>query len=302
MITLKESSTSSFSRIYNFYIVVPVVVFGTKIGLLLMPLHDLKPDTSQPITVLRSSFGSVVFSTTISTDFHQIPPSDPLFQTSDVVLISPNAAISLHRSEARYILILGFFFGGIVLNQLGLFRDLKEVKILSEWGIVFLWVAERPSDSRTSAQRANSQVGSRQDYESVGSVLHIRGKNILENEHVKIGAFQTLELELHQPFVSQKVKFRTYCIAMDKSWMDKKRGSREYFQGVTQFVEFASLSARNGKMLCPCMKCVNLILQPINVVRDHCWASGMMNNYKVWKFHGESAVATTATNCGSSQV
>nr|POE52980.1 k(+) efflux antiporter 3, chloroplastic [Quercus suber] len=69
----------------------------------------------------------------------RILPSDPLFQTSGVVSISSNVAVSLHRSEARYILILGFFFGGIVLNQLGLFRDLKEVKILSEWGIVFLW-------------------------------------------------------------------------------------------------------------------------------------------------------------------
>nr|POF19532.1 hypothetical protein CFP56_47711 [Quercus suber] len=84
--------------------------------------------------------------------------------------------------------------------------------------------------------------------------------------------------------------------------MDKRRGSREYFQGVNQFVEFASLSARNGKILCPCAKCVNLILQPVNVVRDHCWASGMLNNYKVWKFHGESAGAMTATECGSSQV
>nr|POE54614.1 hypothetical protein CFP56_53186 [Quercus suber] len=84
--------------------------------------------------------------------------------------------------------------------------------------------------------------------------------------------------------------------------MDKKRGSMEYFEGVSQFVAFASPSARNGKMLCPCVKCVNLILQPVNVVRDHCWASGMLNNYKFWKFHGESAVATTAPECGSSQV
>ncbi|XP_073269857.1 K(+) efflux antiporter 3, chloroplastic-like isoform X3 [Primulina huaijiensis] len=34
--------------------------------------------------------------------------------------------------------ILGFFFAGIVLNQLGLIRNLIDVKILSEWGILFL--------------------------------------------------------------------------------------------------------------------------------------------------------------------
>ena len=67
-------------------------------------------------------------------------------------------------------------------------------------------------------------------------------------------------------------------------------------------MEFASLSARDGKILCPCAKCVNLILQPLNVACDHCWASGMLKNYKVWKFHGESVAATTTTKCGSSHV
>ncbi|CAL5434225.1 unnamed protein product [Camellia sinensis] len=34
--------------------------------------------------------------------------------------------------------ILGFFFAGVVLNQFGLIRNLTDVKILSEWGILFL--------------------------------------------------------------------------------------------------------------------------------------------------------------------
>ncbi|PKA50886.1 K(+) efflux antiporter 3, chloroplastic [Apostasia shenzhenica] len=34
--------------------------------------------------------------------------------------------------------ILGFFSAGVVLNQLGLFRNLVDVKVLSEWGILFL--------------------------------------------------------------------------------------------------------------------------------------------------------------------
>ncbi|KAL5537982.1 hypothetical protein UlMin_044651, partial [Ulmus minor] len=42
------------------------------------------------------------------------------------------------------------------------------------------------------------------DYDKVGDVLRIRGKNILENEHVKIGQYHTLELELHRPFVLRK--------------------------------------------------------------------------------------------------
>ncbi|KAF3327754.1 protein PELOTA 1 isoform X1 [Carex littledalei] len=42
------------------------------------------------------------------------------------------------------------------------------------------------------------------DYDKEGSVLRVRGKNITENEHVKIGQFHTLELELHRPFVISK--------------------------------------------------------------------------------------------------
>ncbi|TXG48623.1 hypothetical protein EZV62_024498 [Acer yangbiense] len=42
------------------------------------------------------------------------------------------------------------------------------------------------------------------DYDKEGSIMRIRGKNILENEYVKIGAFHTLELELHRPFVLRK--------------------------------------------------------------------------------------------------
>lgn len=42
------------------------------------------------------------------------------------------------------------------------------------------------------------------DYDKEGSVLRIRGRNILENEYVKIGAFHTLELELQRPFVLRK--------------------------------------------------------------------------------------------------
>lgn len=42
------------------------------------------------------------------------------------------------------------------------------------------------------------------DYDKEGSILRIRGKNIQENEHVKIGSYHTLEIELHRPFVLRK--------------------------------------------------------------------------------------------------
>nr|POE71160.1 hypothetical protein CFP56_34532 [Quercus suber] len=44
------------------------------------------------------------------------------------------------------------------------------------------------------------------------------------------------------------VKFVRFCLAMDKSWMNKERNTWEYFEGVKNFVKFASLTARNGRM------------------------------------------------------
>ncbi|GKA62563.1 protein PELOTA 1 [Tanacetum coccineum] len=58
------------------------------------------------------------------------------------------------------------------------------------------------------------------DYDKEGSVLRIRGKNILENEHVKIGQFHTLELELHRPFVLRKLVWDSLAIESIKQAAD----------------------------------------------------------------------------------
>ncbi|KAJ1409305.1 Translation release factor pelota [Sesbania bispinosa] len=50
------------------------------------------------------------------------------------------------------------------------------------------------------------------DYDKEGSILRVRGKNILENEHVKIGAFHTLELELQRPFVLRKDVWDSFAL------------------------------------------------------------------------------------------
>ena len=69
-------------------------------------------------------------------------------------------------------------------------------------------------------------------------------------------------------------------IPMDKSWMKKRRGDKEYIEGVLSFVEFTSLHARNGKILCPCTKCVNLNLVLSLMARDHIWSKGILQSYK----------------------
>ena len=84
--------------------------------------------------------------------------------------------------------------------------------------------------------------------------------------------------------------------------MKKRRGDREYIEGVISFVKFTSLHAHGGKILCPCTKCVNLNLVPPRVAREHLWSKGMLGSYTHWKFHGESATVLTAPECGSSHV
>ncbi|CAI9104167.1 OLC1v1002792C1 [Oldenlandia corymbosa var. corymbosa] len=58
--------------------------------------------------------------------------SDTLTLLAVIVLVVP-AFKTIKASP-----ILGFFFAGVVLNQLGWIRNLTDIKILSEWGILFL--------------------------------------------------------------------------------------------------------------------------------------------------------------------
>ncbi|CAA0836073.1 Protein PELOTA 1 [Striga hermonthica] len=60
------------------------------------------------------------------------------------------------------------------------------------------------------------------EYDKEGSALRIRGKNVLENEHVKIGAFHTLEIELHRPFVLRKELWDSLALDMIRQVSDPK--------------------------------------------------------------------------------
>ena len=42
-------------------------------------------------------------------------------------------------------------------------------------------------------------------------------------------------------------------------------------------------------LLCPCIKCGNLICLDINTVKDHMYVHGVMENYTTWVWHGERA-------------
>uniref|UniRef100_A0A7I4DHN3 eRF1/Pelota-like N-terminal domain-containing protein n=1 Tax=Physcomitrium patens TaxID=3218 RepID=A0A7I4DHN3_PHYPA len=50
------------------------------------------------------------------------------------------------------------------------------------------------------------------EYDKVASVLRVRGKNMLESEHVKLGAYHTMELDQQRPFVLAKAVWDAMAI------------------------------------------------------------------------------------------
>ncbi|KAF9616396.1 hypothetical protein IFM89_029650 [Coptis chinensis] len=79
---------------------------------------------------VRSSIDDVVVASTV--DVVNDLGMDTLTFLAVTVIIVP--AFKIFKASP----ILGFFFAGVVLNQFGLIRNITDVKVLSEWGILFL--------------------------------------------------------------------------------------------------------------------------------------------------------------------
>ncbi|KAI0498933.1 hypothetical protein KFK09_019831 [Dendrobium nobile] len=79
-----------------------------------------------------------------------------------------------------------------------------------------------------------------------------------------------------------------FSLNMDKSWITKAKWSRDYVNGVNNFVEFASRSKNlSGKILCPCKLCINRYFHSMKDVKDHLISKGFFPGYVVWNRHGE---------------
>ncbi|XP_020082508.1 uncharacterized protein LOC109706120 [Ananas comosus] len=83
---------------------------------------------------------------------------------------------------------------------------------------------------------------------------------------------------------------------MDKSWMKKPRSSTEYKEGVNQFLDFAFRNASNGgKIMCPCIRCVNSSLQTLDDVKVHLICDGFLRGYTRWICHGEDPITSLSS-------
>lgn len=75
---------------------------------------------------------------------------------------------------------------------------------------------------------------------------------------------------------------------MDKSWLNQPRFTTAYKDGVRDFLQFAMRNAfSNGKIMCPCIRCVNCSQQTLEIVREHLICDGFMRGYTTWILHGE---------------
>jgi len=78
-------------------------------------------------------------------------------------------------------------------------------------------------------------------------------------------------------------------VVMDRSWITASRISDEYENGVEEFLQFAKRNGIgvNNKYYCPCVNCVNVIRQDIELIQEHVLCDGFLKSYTIWTWHGE---------------
>ena len=76
---------------------------------------------------------------------------------------------------------------------------------------------------------------------------------------------------------------------MDKSWVWESKQSREYYDGVNMFMEFAmsNVAAGVNEIPCPCNNCLCDTRQSTDTVRNHLFEYGFNRGYTIWNKHGE---------------
>ncbi|XP_042969067.1 uncharacterized protein LOC122301749 [Carya illinoinensis] len=75
---------------------------------------------------------------------------------------------------------------------------------------------------------------------------------------------------------------------MDKNWMKKPRHTKEYLDGVNEFLKFACENCdTDSSICCPCRKCGLRKMFIPNMVYDHLISYGISQGYTIWHAHGE---------------
>lgn len=85
--------------------------------------------------------------------------------------------------------------------------------------------------------------------------------------------------------------------------MYKPRQSREYQEGVDQFLEFAfNNESVGGKIMCPCKHCVNSLWQTRDEAKVHLICDGFLRGYTQWVCHGEFSSINDIASSSSTHI
>ncbi|KAL3654586.1 hypothetical protein CASFOL_001571 [Castilleja foliolosa] len=90
-------------------------------------------------------------------------------------------------------------------------------------------------------------------------------------------------------------------VIMDRSWINAKRTSVEYENGVEEFFRFATshvASIDGNKFYCPCVKCLNDKIFTVEEIREHVICDGFNKKYTRWIWHGEFDMPDVSQNEG----
>ena len=88
---------------------------------------------------------------------------------------------------------------------------------------------------------------------------------------------------------------------MDKSWLGKGRCSKEYIQGIRNFLQFAFRDVPSGgKTFCPCVECICRIPLDRTKMQCHLIGKGFSRGYTVWYLHGESLPKASSSQTNTS--
>ena len=87
---------------------------------------------------------------------------------------------------------------------------------------------------------------------------------------------------------------------LDKLWYSADRRIKRYEDGVEDFLNYVKKNLGDlSSIQCPCIKCGNMKVHDITVVKDHLFCNGIDSSYDVWTWHGDNICNVEEDKCNT---